>query len=278
MYRVGCHLSDKNGFMGMAYEAAGLGATTFQFFTRNPRGGKARTWDEADLDRFKAYQAEHVMGPVVAYAPYTANPASMDLSREDFARLVYAEDLARLEEIGHQFYAAHPGSAISESRDAAIDRTVGALNEVLARTETTMFLLINMPGAGSEIGVSFEELARLLDGVRLADHIGLCLDVVGLWGAGYDVRGDFDGVLDQLDRTVGLERVKAVHLADPKYELGTHHTNHMPLGEGLLGLECLTAIGSSPRLADKVLIFETPHDDVGRYGEAIKALNDAATA
>lgn len=273
MTRIGCHLSDRNGFMGMAYESSGLGANTFQFFTRNPRGGRARTWDQADLDTFKAYQTEHDMGPIVAYAPYTADPASGELPKEDFARLVYAEDLSRLEELGHQLYAAHPGSAIDEDRDVAIQHTCAALNEVLTRNQTTTFLLINMPGAGSEIGVTFDEMAALLDGIELADHVGMCLDVVGLWGAGYDVAGDLDGVLSELDAKVGLDRVKAVHLADPKYDLGTHHLNHLPLGEGKLGLETLCAIGK--RLSDKVLIFETPHDDVGAYGEAVKALKKA---
>lgn len=275
MTRIGCHLSDRNGFMGMAYEAAGLGCDSFQFFTRNPRGGRARTWDEADLEKFKAYATEHDMGPIVAYAPYTADPASMDMTKEDFARLVYAEDLARLEELGHQLYAAHPGSALGEDRDVAVNHTVSALNEVITRAQTTTFLLINMPGAGHEIGVTLEEMAQLIDGVKLQDHVGVCLDVVGLWGAGYDVKGDLDGVLEKVDKVIGMDRVRAVHLADPRYELGTHHTNHMPLGEGQLGMEALCAIGSHELLRDKVLIFETPHDDVGAYGEAVKALKAA---
>ncbi len=273
MTTIGCHLSDRNGFMGMAYESTGLQANTFQFFTRNPRGGRARTWDQADLEKFKAYAQENAMGPIVAYAPYTADPASGELPKEDFARLVYSEDLARLEELGHQLYAAHPGSAIHEDRDVAIAHTCAALNEVLTRSQTTTFLIVNMPGAGNEIGVTFDELARLLDGVSLADHVGLCLDVVGLWGAGYDVVGDLGGVLDELDRKVGLDRVKAVHLADPRYDLGTHHMNHEPLGEGKIGLAGLLEIAK--RLSDKVLILETPHDDVGAYGEAMQALRAA---
>ena len=244
MTRIGCHLSDRNGFMGMAYESSGLGANTFQFFTRNPRGGRARTWDEADLQKFAAYQAEHDMGPIVAYAPYTADPASGELPKEDFAKLVFSEDLARMEQLPGQLYAAHPGSAIDEDRDVAIAHTCAALNEVLTKGQTTTFLIVNLPGAGNEIG--------------------------GLWGAGYDVVGDLDGVLAELDRKVGLERVKAVHLADPRYDLGTHHTHHLPLGEGKIGLPGLCEIAK--RLRDKVLIFETPHDDVGAYGEAIKAL------
>ncbi len=273
MTRIGCHLSDRNGFMGMAYESSGLGANTFQFFTRNPRGGRARTWDEADLQKFAAYQAEHDMGPIVAYAPYTADPASGELPKEDFAKLVFSEDLARMEQLPGQLYAAHPGSAIDEDRDVAIAHTCAALNEVLTKSQTTTFLIVNLPGAGSEIGVTFEEMAALLDGVKLGDHVGLCLDVVGLWGAGYDVVGDLDGVLAELDRKVGLERVKAVHLADPRYDLGTHHTHHLPLGEGKIGLPGLCEIAK--RLRDKVLILETPHDDVGAYGEAIKALTSA---
>lgn len=275
MYPVGCHLSDRNGFMGMAYEASGLSANTFQFFTRNPRGGRSKAWDPKDVLEFNDYRKEKDFAPIVAYAPYTANPAAEVMKEQDFAKLVMSEDLGRMEAIPGQYYAIHPGSAVDETSTEALKNFHDSVNEVLTANQSTTMLFILMPGSGKELGSSFKAMEALLDGIKLQDHIGVCLDTTAMWGEGLDIVNDLDSVLDQCDSIIGLDRVKAMHLADPKYAIGTHHTNHAALGSGAIGIEGLAKIGSNPRLRDKVMIFETPHDEVSLYGKAIKALRKA---
>lgn len=260
----------------MAEEAVAMGANTFQFFTRSPRGGHAKEWSQKDLDEYKAYAAGHGIGQIVAYAPYTANAASEKMAQGDFARLVFSEDLSRMEALPGNFYAAHPGSAVGESEQMGEEHAAEVINEVLTAQQKTMFLVITTSGRGTEIASTFESLAKLLGAIKLQDHVGVCFDVCGVWGAGYDVKHDLDGVLDEFDKTVGLDRIKVVHLADPEYDLGTHHDHHKPLGEGMLGQEALEAIVKCPRLANKIFILETPHDDLGLFTKEISELRRCA--
>lgn len=273
---VGCHLSTHGGFMTMGEEALGLGANTFQFFTRNPRGAHAKQWAAADLTDFRTFVKERGFGPLVAYAPYSANPASGTMEEADLARVIYSEDLARLESLPGQFYAAHPGSAVgAKSKSAAVAQVASILNEVLQPTQHSTMLLVTPAGEGNEIAATFEEMAALLDQIDKAHDVGVCFDTACVWGAGYDVADDLDGVLQRFDDAIGLDRLRAVHLADPKYDRGIHHNHHAPLGEGELGWDRLVAIAKHEAIADTVRIWETPHDDIALYAEAIKKVKRA---
>ena len=270
---LGCHLSDHNGFVSMGTEAVGLNTQTFQFFTRNPRGGKAKTWDSGDEKAYIEYAEENHLSPFVAYAPYTINPASGDQQEADFARLVMSEDLARLDVFPASFYALRPGSvATDENHQQGIYRVINALNEVIEPTHKSQVLIITTAGSGHEIGSTLSEMKAMLEGIKPEYHVGACLDTTAMWNAGYDLKNNLDKVIEEVDKTIGLDNVKAVHLADPKYGLGSHHTNHMDLGQGELGLEGLSAVFHHPALADKTFILETPHDAMDVYAKAIAAL------
>lgn len=261
MLTLGCHLSDKRGFKGMAEEAVEIGANTFQFFTRNPRGGHMKEWSDSDIADYQRIAEANGFGKIVAYAPYTANPASSDMSESDFAKMVYSEDLTRLQRIPGQFYAAHLGSAGTSDAEAAVQNAANALNEVIDPSQDNTFLAITASGSGTQICATFDELAKLLSLVA-GKNIGVCFDTCAVFNAGYDIVNDLDGVLDEFDSKIGLDLIKAVHLADSKYELGTKHETHAPLGEGKIGQEALDAVVSNPRLAGRVFILETPHDDM----------------
>lgn len=269
---IGCHLSDRQGFMGMALQTTALHASSFQFFTRNPRGSHARAWDISDVTGFIGYAHERDIGPIVGYAPYTDNPAAKSMQLADFARMVTAEDLGRMEQIPHQLYVMHPGSATHETAEEGLSNIISLVNDVLEPSQTTTLCIVNSAGAGHEVAATFDDMAKILNGIQLKDHVGTCFDVVAAWGAGYDVKERLDDVLAQYDKVIGLDRMKVVHLADPRYELGTHHATHEPLGEGALGLDGLKAIYEHPRLAGKVFILETPHEDLEAYETALKAL------
>lgn len=275
MLILGCHLSDKRGFTGMAEEAIEIGANTFQFFTRNPRGGHMKEWTEKDIAEYKELAKAHDFGQIVAYAPYTANPASADMQESDFARMVYSEDLARMQEIPGQLYVAHAGSAGETDAATAIKNAATVLNEVIQRAQETTFVVMTASGSGTEICSTFDELAQLLDQVK-DKNVGVCFDTCTVYNAGYDIVNNLDGVLDEFDKKVGLDRIKVVHLADSKYGLGTKHETHAPLGEGEIGQEGLNAVIRNPRLAGKVFILETPHDDMIIFEHEIAKLKEAA--
>lgn len=275
MFKIGCHLSERNGFMAMAEETTGLGGNTFQFFTRNPRGGAVKQWDQEDLDAFKKYAAEHDFAKIVGYAPYTANPASSTTEELDFARMVFSQDISRMDQIPGQFYAAHPGSAVGSTQEEGIANCAEVLNETLQDSQTTTFLVITTSGRGTEIASSFQDLTKLLDSIKMQEHVGVLFDLCNVWGAGYDVKDNLDGVLDEFDKAIGVDRIKAVHIADPKYGLGTHHDHHDPLGEGMLGQSTFDAAINNPRLADKVFILETPHDMIDYYQKEMQLLKAA---
>lgn len=272
---IGCHLSIAKGYRAIAEEAVSLGANTFQFFTRNPRGGKAKAIDPADVASFRAYAAEQGIERILAHAPYTLNPASATEKTRDFARMALAEDLARMENTPGQLYNMHPGSHVGQGVDVGIGLIAAALDEALRSEQTTTLLLETMAGKGSEIGGRFEELAAIIERVGLRDKVGVCLDTCHVWDGGYDIAGDLDGVLEEFDRVIGLDRLRAIHLNDSKNPLGAHKDRHAPIGEGCIGFDALAAVTNHPALRDLPFFLETPQDDLSGWGREIAALRAA---
>lgn len=272
---IGCHLSIAKGYRAIAEEAVSLGANTFQFFTRNPRGGKAKAIDPADVASFRAYAAEQGIERILAHAPYTLNPASATEKTRDFARMALAEDLARMENTPGQLYNMHPGSHVGQGVDVGIDLIAAALDEALRSEQTTTLLLETMAGKGSEIGGRFEELAAIIERVGLRDKVGVCLDTCHVWDAGYDIAGDLDGVLREFDEVVGLDRLKAVHLNDSLNPCGARKDRHARIGEGFIGFEALSAVTRHPLLCDLPFYLETPQEEPSGYADEIARLRAA---
>ena len=272
---IGCHLSIAKGYRAIAEEAVSLGANTFQLFTRNPRGGKAKAIDPADVASFRAYAAEQGIERILAHAPYTLNPASATEKTRDFARMALAEDLARMENTPGQLYNMHPGSHVGQGVDVGIDLIAAALDEALRSEQTTTLLLETMAGKGSEIGGRFEELAAIIERVGLRDKVGVCLDTCHVWDAGYDIAGDLDGVLREFDEVVGLDRLKAVHLNDSLNPRGARKDRHARIGEGFIGFEALSAVTRHPLLRDLPFYLETPQEELSGYADEIARLNAA---
>ena len=278
MFTIGCHLSSAKGYLHMAKDAVSIDANTFQFFTRNPRGGKAKEIDPKDVAAYTAYASEHGIARILAHAPYTLNPASDKQQTRDFALMVLAEDLGRMEETPHQLYNMHPGSAVGQPHEVAIAKIADALNQSLLPVQTTTLLLETMSGKGSEIGGTFEELAAIIAQVDLDDHVGVCWDTCHVWDAGYDIVGDLDGVLDEFDHVIGLDRLRAVHLNDSMNARGSHNDRHARIGEGEIGFEALAAVTNHPKLRDLPFYLETPNPTLDGYGEEIAALRKAHAA
>lgn len=276
MLTIGCHLSVAKGFLAMAKSAASIDANTFQFFTRNPRGGKAKAIDPADMEAFHGYAAEHGITRILAHAPYTLNPCSKNPETREFARQTLAEDLVRMEETPGQLYNMHPGSHTGQGAEAGIEMIAEALNEVLRPEQTTTLLLETMAGKGSEVGRTFEEIAAIIDRVEIETHVGVCLDTCHVWDAGYDIAGDLDGVLDEFDRAIGLDRLRAIHLNDSLNPCGAHKDRHARLGEGHIGLQALLAVTRHPDLRDLPFYLETPNDTLAGYAAEIAAVREAA--
>ena len=272
MLNIGCHLSTAQGFLAMGRDALSIGANTFQFFTRNPRGGQAKAIDQADLDAFLALAAEHQFAPFLAHAPYTLNPCSADENTRRFALETMQDDLVRMERLPGNLYNFHPGSHVGQGEDAGIALIVAQLNAVLTPALTTTVLLETMAGKGSEVGRTFEELRRILDGVVLHEKMGVCLDTCHINDAGYDVVNDLDGVLETFDRVVGLDRLRAIHLNDSMNPLGARKDRHERIGHGHLGLEAITRVINHPALRHLPFLLETPNDLPG-YGEEIALLH-----
>ena len=274
--RIGCHLSTADGYAAMADDAVSIGATTFAFFTRNPRGGNARELDEKDLAAFLATLEEHGIGPLVAHAPYTMNLCSAKPETVEFARRAMREDLGRMERLPGHLYNFHPGSHVKQGADEGIRLICEGLNEVLVPGQATTVLLETMAGKGTEVGRSFEELARIIDGVDHDELLGVCLDTCHVADAGYDIVGDLGGVLDEFDRVIGLERLRALHLNDSKNPLGSHKDRHERIGAGTLGLETFRAVVREPRLAGLPMVLETPQDGLDGWAAEIALLRDLA--
>ncbi len=275
MLYIGCHLSSSKGFAAMGRQALELGANTFQFFTRNPRGSKAKALDEADAAALRDLLAERGFGPIVAHAPYILNLCGAEEKNRLFARETMADDLRRLEHLPGQLYNFHPGSHVGQGIEAGIDLIAEGLNAILRPEQSATVLLETMAGKGSEVGGRFEELRAILDRVTLSDRMGVCLDTCHVSDAGYDLVGDLDGVLTEFDRVIGLEKLRAVHLNDSKNPPGSRKDRHACLGEGTIGLEALTRIVRHPALKRLPFCLETPNDLPG-YAREIALMRELA--
>lgn len=267
-FYIGNHLSSSGGYLAMGKKAVELGGNTFAFFTRNPRGGKAKEIAAADVERFLAYAAEHKFGKLVAHAPYTMNLCAAKEDIRKFGIDMLADDLRRMEYTPENYYNFHPGSHVGQGEEKGIELIAEALNQVLFPEMTTTVLLETMAGKGSEIGRSFEELRAIIDKVTLSDKLGVCFDTCHVWDAGYDIVNHLDEVLQEFDRVVGLERLKAVHFNDSMNTSGSHKDRHEKLGQGQIGPAAMKRIATHPLLAGKPFILETPNEDEG-YAQEI---------
>ena len=251
----------------MGKQALKLGANTFAFFTRNPRGGKAKEIDPADVDKLLALMEEHHFGKLVAHAPYTMNLCAAKENVRNFSMEMFQDDLKRMDYLPGNYYNFHPGSHVGQGAEQGIEMIAEALNGALFEEQTTTVLLETMAGKGSEVGRSFEELRRIIDLVDLDDKLGVCLDTCHIWDGGYDVVDHLDDVLNEFDQVIGLDRLKAIHLNDSMNPLGAHKDRHEKIGQGHLGLEAITRIINHPALKDLPFILETPNDDEGYTNE-----------
>ena len=267
MLHIGCHLSSSKGFLAMGRQAWKLGADTFQFFTRNPRGSKAKELDSADAAALMALLAERNFAPVIAHAPYTLNLCSAEEKNRTFAREIMADDLRRMEYLPGQLYNFHPGSHVGQGTETGIAYIADALNAILTPEQSTTVLLETMSGKGSEVGGRFEELREILDRVELSDRMGVCLDTCHVSDAGYALAEDLDGVLMEFDRVIGMNRLKAIHLNDSLNPCGAHKDRHARIGEGCIGLEALRRVVNHPALKDLPFCLETPNELPGYAAE-----------
>ena len=271
MLYLGCHLSSSKGYAAMGRTALSIGANTFQFFTRNPRGGAAKSADPADAAVLVQMQQEGQLGRVVAHAPYTLNPCSKDERTREFAREVFESDLQRMELTPGNFYNFHPGSHVGQGVEAGIELIAACLDAVVRPEQHTTVLLETMSGKGSEVGGRFEELRAIIDRVELNDHLGVCLDTCHVYDAGYDIVNDLDGVLKQFDEIIGIDRLYAIHINDSKNPFESHKDRHEKIGEGSIGTEAFERIINHPMLADKPFFLETPNELDG-YAKEIALL------
>ena len=271
MLTIGCHMSVAKGFEKMGLTAVKIGANTLQFFTRNPRGSKAKELDQKDIAAFRLLMNEHHFGKILAHAPYTLNPASSNGHAREFALETLRDDLIRMESLPGNYYNFHPGSHVGGGVQTGIDLISDALNQILFPNQSTIVLLETMAGKGSEIGGSFQELRRIIDGVELQEKLGICLDTCHVSDGGYDIAGRLDQVLEEFDHVIGLSRLKAVHLNDSLNPLGSHKDRHANIGKGTLGLEAFERMINHPVLRDLPFYLETPNDDDG-HGEEIALL------
>lgn len=273
MLTIGCHLSSSKGYYSMGKDAKQINANTFQFFTRNPRGGKAKAIDEADVKAYLEFAKNLGIGRIVAHAPYTLNGCSADEGLRDFAKNTMADDLERMEYTPGNYYNFHPGSHVKQGVEAGITYIAEMLNGILKPKQTTTVLLETMSGKGSEVGRSFEELREILDRVELKEHMGVCLDTCHVWDGGYDIVHDLDGVLTEFDRVIGLKWLKAVHLNDSMNPLGAHKDRHAVIGGGHIGTEALIRVVNHPALSKLPFCLETPNDLDG-YAREIQLMRE----
>ena len=273
MFKIGCHLSASKGYENMADESYKIGANTFQFFTRNPRGGAAKEIDEEDIKRFKEKSEKYGINIILAHAPYTLNCASADEKIREFAKNTMADDLRRMEYTPNNLYNFHPGSHVGQGENVGISLIIEILNDVLTKEQTTTVLLETMAGKGSEIGSEFEEIKQIIDGVALKEKLGVCLDTCHVNDAGYDIINNLDGVLEEFDRIIGIDKLKAIHINDSKNVLGAHKDRHEKIGEGTIGLNAMERIINHPKLRDLPFFLETPNELDG-YEKEIKILRN----
>ena len=260
---IGNHLSASKGYAAMGKAELALDANTFAFFTRNPRGGKAKEIDEKDVEKFLNFAKEHEFGKIVAHAPYTMNLCAAKEDVRSFSKEMLLDDLKRMEYTPYNYYNFHPGSHVGQGAEKGIALIAEALNEALKPEQTTTVLLETMAGKGTEVGRTFEELREILDRVELNDKMGVCLDTCHVWDGGYDIVNDLDGVLNGFDRVIGLDRLKAVHFNDSMNDCGSHKDRHAKIGEGKIGAEAMRRVALHPLLEGRPFILETPNDDEG---------------
>lgn len=273
MIYIGNHLSSSNGYLAMGKEATRLGGDTFAFFTRNPRGGQAKEIDPEDADALNKYLADNDFGKLVAHAPYTMNLCSDKPDIRKFALDMLTDDLKRMEYTPNQYYNFHPGSHVGQGVEFAIPVIADALNKAMPDKITTVVLLETMAGKGSEVGRNFEEIKQIIDLVDNKDHIGVCLDTCHVWDGGYDIVSDFDAVLDEFDRVIGIGRLKAIHINDSMNPISSHKDRHARIGEGCIGADAFKRIVNNERVQGLPFILETPNDDKGYMAE-IKMLRE----
>lgn len=271
MLNIGCHLSSSKGYLAMGKEILSIEGNTFQFFTRNPRGGKAKSMDEADVKAFLSFSKEAGISVILAHAPYTLNACAADPGLRQFARDIMQDDLRRMEYTPGNLYNFHPGSHVKQGVEVGIDLIADMLNAILTKEQTTTVLLETMAGKGSEVGRSFEELRAIIDKVELTDKLGVCLDTCHVHDAGYDIVNDLDGVLAHFDKVIGLERLKAIHLNDSLNEREAHKDRHAKIGEGKIGLDAISRVINHPSLQGLPFFLETPNDLDG-YAREINLL------
>lgn len=274
MLNIGCHLSSSKGYEAMGKEALQIGANTFQFFTRNPRGGKAKEIDPKDVEALLKIIKENQFATILAHASYTLNACSADENTREFAMETMADDLVRMEYLPNNLYNFHPGSHVKQGAEAGIKYIISMLNTVLKPEQTTTVLLETMAGKGTEVGRSFEEIKQILDGVTLSEKMGVCLDTCHVYDAGYDIVNNLDGVLEEFDRIIGLDKLHAIHLNDSKNPFASHKDRHEKIGEGSIGKEAIIRIINHPKLRHLPFFLETPNELSG-YAEEIKLLREA---
>ncbi len=268
---IGCHLSASKGYLAMGKQAIELGANTFAFFTRNPRGGSAKEIDEKDVEAFLELAKENNFGKLVAHAPYTMNACAEKENIRQFAIEMLKDDIRRMEYTPNNYYNFHPGSHVGQGAEKGIEMIAEVLNMVLKPEQTTTVLLETMAGKGSEVGRNFEEIKAIIDKVELRDKLGVCLDTCHIWDGGYDIVNKLDEVIAEFDRVIGLDRLKAIHLNDSMNDIDTHKDRHEKIGQGHLGIDAITRIINHPALKDKPFILETPNDEAG-YAKEIALL------
>lgn len=273
MLYIGCHLSASRGYTAMGKQAKEIGANTFAFFTRNPRGGSAKEINISDVAEYLELSEKLAFGKLVAHAPYTMNPCAADEKIRNFSRTTMFDDLKRMEFTPDNYYNFHPGSHVKQGAETGIDLIAKQLNEVLIPQQSTVVLLETMAGKGSEVGRNFEELRAIIDRVDLNDKLGVCLDTCHIWDGGYDIVNNPDGVMEEFDKIIGLDRLKAVHLNDSLNPCGSHKDRHARIGEGQIGADALVKFINRPEIKGLPVILETPNDMDG-YAKEIKFLRD----
>ena len=274
MLNIGCHLSASKGYVNMAKETIAISGNTFQFFTRNPRGGQAKEINEEDVKKFLEIAKENNFAKILAHAPYTINVCSADENTRRFGIDTMKDDLRRMEYTPNNLYNFHPGSHVSQGTEKGIELIIEALNEILTEEQTTTVLLETMSGKGSEVGRTFEEIKTIIDGVKLNHKLGVCLDTCHVYDAGYDIVNNLDEVINEFDKVIGLERLKAIHINDSKNPFASHKDRHEKIGEGSIGIEAFERIINHPKLKDLPFFLETPQEDLEGYGKEIEILKE----
>ncbi|MGL6105167.1 deoxyribonuclease IV [Romboutsia sp.] len=267
MIVIGPHISIAKGFTNAAKTAVNIGANTFQFFSRNPRGGNAKEFDEKDIQKFQEIREENNLGPLLAHAPYTMNLGGNKEEVYEFGKMVIKEDIKRMDSLGVEYLCFHPGSHVGGGIEAGIDRIANALNEAITGNENIMILLETMSGKGTEIGYNFEQLKQIIDKVDYKERMGICLDTCHIFSAGYDIVNNLEGVLEDFDRIIGLDKLKVVHLNDSMMPFGANKDRHSVIGGGEIGLDAIVKFMAHPKIASLPFFLETPLEDEGHKEE-----------